>query len=47
MAKDPVCGMHVLHAAVTLGARRVGVFVLVRKGGNEDTRDEFVSCLGD
>jgi hypothetical protein len=29
------------------GARRVGSFVLVRRGGNEDGRDEFVSCLGD
>jgi hypothetical protein len=29
------------------GARRVGSFVLVRRGGNEDGHDEFVSCLGD
>jgi hypothetical protein len=29
------------------GAHRVGIFVLVRNGGNEDGRDEFVSCLGD
>jgi hypothetical protein len=28
------------------GNHRVGVFVLVRRGGNEDGRDEYVSCLG-
>jgi hypothetical protein len=28
------------------GNHRVGVFVLVRRGGNEDGKDEFVSCLG-
>jgi hypothetical protein len=29
------------------GAHRVGSFVLVRKGGNEDGHDEFVTCFGD